>query len=336
MPTYLYVTLAGDDLVAIYDLDPASGALSGRREFALPGGPSPLAIDPTKRYMYIGLRASKEIASLRIDPATGGLTLMGRVPLESDPCYVSTDRRGAYLLSAYFAGGLVAVHPISPDGIVHGPPIEWRPTRRHAHCVMTDRSNRFVLLPHIFPSNAIYQFLFDENTGKLTPNDPPCFEPAEPVGPRHYVYHPALDLVYAINEQGGSVTAYHFDPEQGTVAPFQTLSTLPDDFTGRNTCAQIHLTPDGRFLYGANRGHDSIACYATDPDTGALTIVARQPTEKTPRAFNVDPGGRFLYVSGLDSGRLASYRIAQESGALEPLAVYPLGTRPMWVEALVL
>jgi len=117
----------------------------------------------------------------------------------------------------------------------------------------------------------------------------------------------------------------------GTLEPFQTLSTLPEGYTGRNTCAQIHITPQGSYLYAANRGHDSIACYAIDQETGALTSLGQQPAQATPRAFNVDPSGRFLLASGLDTGRMTVYRIEAGRGTLEPLGEVSVGERPMWV-----
>jgi 6-phosphogluconolactonase len=139
-----------------------------------------------------------------------------------------------------------------------------------------------------------------------------------------------------VNEQGSSVTAYRFQASSGTLSPLQTLSTLPAGFDGPNTCAQIHISPSGRFLYAANRGHDSIACYAADPATGRLTAVGQRRTEKTPRAFNLDPTGRYLYAAGLDSWRLAAYRIDPEGGALTHLYTIDIGQGPMWVQILKL
>jgi 6-phosphogluconolactonase len=138
-------------------------------------------------------------------------------------------------------------------------------------------------------------------------------------------------VAYFVNEQGCSVTAYHFDPSTGTLAPFQTLSTLPQGFSAENTCAQIHITPSGGFLYASNRGHDSIAGFAIDPSSGRLRAIGQQPTEPMPRAFSVDPDGDFLFASGLVSGQLASYRIDRSNGTLQPLERYRVGERPMWV-----
>jgi 6-phosphogluconolactonase len=246
------------------------------------------------------------------------------------------DQTRRFLFSAYYFDGLVAVHPIDENGAAGGPPVEWRSTAVKAHCFRTDPSNRYAFVPHTGESNFIAQFKFDGETGALTPNDPPRVEADEGAGPRHFLFHPDKDVVYFSNEQGGSVTAYRFDPSAGTLAAFQTVSTLPEGFTEHNHCAQINITPSGRFLYVSNRGHDSIACFAIDGDTGELTALGQQPTEQRPRAFTVDPTGNFLLAAGQESGRLASYRIDAETGKLEPLKIYDIGDNPAWVLALAL
>ena len=234
-------------------------------------------------------------------------------------------------MSAYYHAGMVAIHGIGEDGAAGGAPIERLPTAAKAHCIQTDRSNKFAFVPHTAESNLIAQFRFDEETGALTPNAIPRVIAEEGAGPRHLVFHPDKDIAYVSNEQGGSVTAYRFDPSAGTLTAFQTLSTLPEDFVEHNHCAQIHMTPSGRFLYVSNRGHDSIACFVIDEVTGELSCVGRQATEPRPRAFAVDPTGSFLYAAGQESGRLASYRIDAQTGELEPLRVYDVGEHPAWV-----
>jgi 6-phosphogluconolactonase len=330
MPNRVYVPVAAEDKIVIWTMDAASGALQRQQEVSLPGGPGPLATDPAERFLYVGLRASCQMASMRFDPQTGGLSLLGTIPLESDPCYLSVDRTGRYLLASYYGAGHVSVHAMGKDGRLVPAPIEWRATAPKAHSIHTDRSNRYAFLPHVGESNRILQFLFDEETGHLTPNAVPVVVPPKGSGPRHYVYHPTLDCVYFDNEQASSVTAYRFEPATGTLSPFQTLSTLPEGFEGSNTCAQIHLTPSGEHLYAANRGHDSIACFGVDPVSGRLTALGQQPTEPTPRTFGIDPQGRYLYAAGQGTGRLAAYRIDAQ-GTLEPLDTYDAGERPMWV-----
>jgi 6-phosphogluconolactonase len=329
-----FVTLQKDDAIAIYDLDPASGALSGRREVGIEGGPAALAVHPSQRTLYVSLRGSKEYATMAIGEG-GALTLLDKVAVEADACYLKTDRAGRYLLSASYGGGVVGSLPLDDDGVAQGPPVSWIATAGGAHCIQTDPTNRYCFVPHILGRgpNLIYQFLFDAETGALTPNDLPTVQPPGPLGPRHYAFHPRLPIVYFDNEQGCSVTAYHLDTTRGTLTPWHTVSTLPEGWEGQNTCAQCWIHPSGRYLYASNRGHDSIACFALDPDTGVLTSLGQQPTEPTPRVFGLDPEGRFLFAAGQGSGRLASYRFEAE-GALAPLTVYEVGNMPMWVMIL--
>jgi 6-phosphogluconolactonase len=223
---------------------------------------------------------------------------------------------------------------VGSDGVLAFPPKEWRYTANAAHYINTDRSNRYAFVPHVDNRggpNAIFQFKFDEESGRLTPNAVPMCALPKNVGPRHICFHPTLDLVYSSDEQGSSATAYKFDRSAGTLSPFQTISTLPDDYDETNTCSQIQISPSGKFLYVPNRGHDSIASFTIDGSTGSLTATGRVPTEAVPRAFSLDPRGNFLLVSGGDSGRLASYRVDQDNGTLTPLDTYEGGSRPMWV-----
>ena len=331
MAFYTFVCIAGEDKILTHSMDPETGELDLLRSTMMEGGPSNLAVDPDQQFLYVGLRANPGLATFRIDHSSGELTLHGdRVSLEADPCCIATDRRGRFLLSAHYGGGLIGVHPVGDDGAVTGPPVEWRETLPKAHCVLMHRLNRFVLLPHVGESNAIFQFLFDEDTGKLTPSGVPRVDGYEGQGPRHYCYHPNLDVVYTSNEQGSAITAYHLDVSAGIVEPFQTVSTLPEGYSGNNSNAQIRITSSGKFVYVSNRGHDSIAGFAIDQTTGELTALGQQPTEPTPRVFNIDPSDTFLYAAGQGSTRLASYRI-EEDGGLTSLETYPLGENPMWV-----
>lgn len=331
MSCYVYVSLAGENKISIFTMDPETGKLQLKEDVSLSSGPGPLAVDPEQNFIYAGLRSTREIASFRIDRATAGLSLIKTISVEADSCYLSTDRRGRFLLSSSYGGGVAWVHSIGPDGAAQAPPVDWHITAPKAHSIQTDSSNRFAFVPHVGESNAIFQFEFDEETGRLTPNVVPRAVPEEQIGPRHYDFHPTRDILYADNEQGSSVTAYHFDPAAGTLEAFQTISTTPEDFEEYNDCAQIHIAPSGKFLYVSNRGHDSIASFAIDDETGRLTSTGQQPTEETPRAFNVDPAGRFLFAAGLGTGRLASYRIDPDSGTLTPLETYDVGQNPMWV-----
>ena len=336
MPTQLYVSLQGDDCIRRFDLDPQTGRLDALDPVSVPGGPAPMAVDPQGQFLHVGRRGVCEVSSFRIDPHTGALALIGAIPLDAEPCYLAMDRQGKFLFSAYYAAGKAAVHAINDNGAVGVPPTEWLDTATGAHALQTDPSNRFAFVPHIAGNgpNAIFQYRFDGQTGRLTPNTPARLSPPEPVGPRHFCFHPRKPIVYFSNEQGCSVTAYDLDATAGTLSARQTVSTLPADFDGDNTCAQIHMTPSGRMLFAPNRGHNSMACFAVDPATGALTPTDRIATEPVPRAFGIDPSGHFLYAAGLESGRLAAYRIEADQGTLHHLETYNVGRTPMWVTIL--
>lgn len=333
MPQYIYVTLSGEDTIACFSLDRETGRLTRTHTLQVPGGPAPLAIDPAQKFLYAGLRSSCQIASFAINPITGNLTPLGTIPLDADPCFLSTDRTGRFLLSSYYRAGVVAVHAIGSDRVVTMPPREWMTTAPNAHSIQTDPSNRFAFAPHTGP-NFIAQFRFDATSGRLTPNSPPTVRPEQQEEPRHFCFHPEKDIVYVSNERGSSVTAYRFNAVTGCLTAFQTISTLPHDYTGENLCAKIRITPSGQFLYVSNRGHDSIACFSLEPSSGQLASLGQTPTEKTPRAFSLDVEGQFLFAAGLESGNLASYRINGQTGELTPLGIYPVGKRPMWVLAV--
>lgn len=332
MALYAYIVIAGEHKILTYTLDP-SGKLDPHRETSLAGGPSNLAVTVDQEYMYVGLRAEPGLATLKIDKTTGGLEQKGNpTPLEVDPCCIAVDRTGKWILSAHYKGQRIGVHPVGDDRVATGP-ADWTHTLNGAHCVMTHPSNRYYFLPHVQDSNTIYQFLFDENTGKLTPNGIPKVDGYPGQGPRHYCYHPNLDVLYTSNEQSSAVTAYNLDASAGTLEPFQTVSTLPDGFDENNSNAQIRITGSGKFIYLTNRGHNSIAGYAIDQSSGAVTALGHTPTEPTPRVFNIDPTDQYLYAAGQGSNRLASYRI-EDDGALTALGTYALGEGPMWVEIL--
>ena len=334
MAFYMYLSITGEGKIALYEMDPDSGGLTFREDVAAGAGVMPLVADSDLERLYAGLRGEPSVQTYSLDRRTGGITLLGTTPFDWDTTYMSLDNTGRYLLSASNGHAVAGVHAIGSGGIVQAAPVDRQETARGAHYIQTDPSNRFAFVPHVSESNTICQFKFDEHTGRLIPNDPPRVEQPPDTEPRHYCHHPSLDVLYVDNEKASSVTAYRIDPDRGTLESIQTVSTLPTDFTGENTCAQFHIHPTGRFIYVSNRGHDSIAGFAIDPDSGLLSAIGQTPTEKTPRAFNLDPQGRFLYAAGQADGRLASYRIDQDTGALAPLDVYDVGPSPAWVMVL--
>jgi len=333
MPYYMYVALQEDDKILVHTIEPQTGKLTPQAEVSIPGGPFTMAISPDRKFLYAGCRDTPQIASFQINQDSGGLTQNGTIPVEGWPVYIATDRKGKFVLSAYYQGAHVGVHPIGADGSVGDPPIEWLATATGAHAMQTDSTNSYAFAPHIAGNgpNAIFQFKFDENTGHLTPNSPAKVEPEEFLGPRHFCFHPSLDVLYFSNEQDCSVTGYRLDTGNGTLSAFQTITTLPEGYTERNTCSQIQVSASGRFLYAPNRGHDSIACFSIDTATGQLTGNGIVASEARPNALCLSPQDRFLYSAGQESGRMASFSVNSDSGKLTPLETYPLGNAPVWV-----
>ncbi len=333
MPHYMYVAVQGDNKISVFTVDPQTGDLTPQADVSVPGGPFTMAISPDSRYLYAGCREVQQIVSFQIDQANGGLTQNGSVSVEAWPTYIATDRKGKFVLSAYYQGAHVGVHPIADDGSVGGAPIEWLETATGAHAMQTDPTNTYAFVPHIAGNgpNSIYQFRFDENTGHISYNTPPSVEPVAFSGPRHFCFHPSLDVLYFSDEQGCSVTGYRLDTSQGTLAEFQTVTTIPEGFDERNTCSQIQVAASGRFLFAPNRGHDSIACFTVDTASGELSSNGIVPSEARPNALCLGPGDRFIYSAGQDSGQMAIFSVDQQSGELSRAGTLPLGNGPGWI-----
>ena len=331
--TFLYVSVAAEKRIAVYRLHGDTGKLTHRGDYPVADGePGALTVDPARRFLFAAVRSTGMLAAFRIDAGTGKLTHLNTVPAGPDPAHLSTDATGRYLLAAYYVDAKVTVHAIGQDGTLGEKPLQSLPTADKAHAVVPDPSNRFVLVPHTGP-DAIFQFVFEAKTGRLSANEPAKLVTPKGTGPRHIVFHPSRAIAYVANEQGGSVTAYALDPKGGTLRPAQTVSTLPADFRGTNACAEIRVHPSGKFVYVSNRGHDSIAVFALDGE-GKLSVIGQEPTEKTPRSFDLDPSGKYLFAAGEASGKLVTYGIDGKSGQLKKQEVYVVGKMPWWVLAV--
>src|SRR6266446_6077320 len=303
--------------------------------------------DPEKRLrrndmadvLYVGLQDDDKIVTFGIDAGAAKLVPRAETPAVGAPSVfaVSPDRRALYV-GYRGTPGIESCRIDSASGALTslGRVATEHPPTRFAFVPHIARQQDNVLEPpkNIPGPNFIAQFRFDAATGRLHPNGK--LEPNTPIGPRHYCFHPTLDVVYFSDEQGCSVTAYRVDRASGTLSVVETTPSLPAGVTVRNTCSQIHLTPSARFLYVGNRGHNSIAGFAVDPATGRLTQAGHAPTEAVPTAFGLDSTGMFLFAAGTASGRLASYRVDGGTGALKPLETYTVGRRPAAVLAVPL
>jgi 6-phosphogluconolactonase len=272
---------------------------------------------------------SGAVSAFAVDQGTGALRLLNQQASKGGaPCYVTAADSGRFVLVANYTGGNVAVLPVRGDGSLgeavdveqdagSGPNRE-RQEAPHAHSVLLDRANRFAYSCDL-GTDKVMVYRFDPRKGGLSSGTPPSFSTKPGAGPRHLAFHPRGRFVYVLNELDSTVTALAQDPARGTLRELQTLSALPAGFAGANTGADIHLTPDGRYLYSSNRGHDSLACFAVDARTGALRPVGHTPTEgATPRNFVIDPAGRFLLVANQKSDTVVTFRLEPGTGALRP------------------
>lgn len=321
-----------------YRFDPVGAKVTPLGLAAAATNPSFLAIHPNHRFLYavneVGNyqgQKSGGVSAFVIDRATGKLKLLNEVASKgADPCYITVDRAGKYVLVANYTGGSVAVFPILEDGrlgeaaaflqhVGHGA----NPDRQegpHAHSIDLSPDNRFAIVDDLgLDETLVYRF--DKDKGSLTPNDPQVYTTlamAKPgAGPRHFALHPSGKFGYVINEMQSTVSAFSFDTAAGVLRPLQTLSTLPKDFAGKNDDAEIEVHPSGNFLYASNRGHDSIAVFAIDPKQGTLTLVEHVPAKgETPRSFEIDPTGTLLFAANEKSDNIVVFRIDPKTGRL--------------------
>ena len=347
MALYVYVSNAEDGDIGLYTLEGDGKLMPGPR-FKAAKPVMPLAVSPDKRFLVAAVRSSPPLAwSYRVDPASGGLEPIGSGPLAESLPYISFDATGRWLLGASYGGGLVCVTPVGAAGRV-GDPLQVIPTARNAHAIRADRTNRFVFVPHL-GTDQIFQFLFEANTGRLMSNTPPLVQLKAGSGPRHLVTSSDNRFVYVLNELTATVTTLALDSQTGLLREFESVSTLPPDSklrpgaprptVGRDVSSDIwasdlHLTPDGRFLYAAERTSSTIGALAVDSASGRLRYVGSTATEKQPRGFAIDPTGRYMFVSGEKSDTISSYAIDAYSGALGLLGKYPTGKGSNWVEVI--
>ena len=309
--------------------NPSSGKLTPLGLAAETSNPSFLAIHPNRRFLYaVNENANGMVTAFSIDHATGKLTMLNSVSSRGNgPCHLAVDHTGKYVFVANYGSGSVAVLPIHEDGslgestaFVQHSGSSANPQRQkgpHAHCVTETTDGRLLVEDLGLDEVVIYRF--DASKGTLTPNDPPFAKLAPGSGPRHLAFGPGGRNAYVLSEMKSTVTAFHYDRARGSLEEFQTISTLPADFQGSSSGAEIAVSPNGKFLYASNRGHNSIAVFAIDPKSGALTALERVPSGgKTPRNFAIDPTGHWLFAAHQDSDNIVIFRIDPQTGIPKP------------------
>ncbi len=294
--------------------------------------PSFLTFDRGRRYLYavnevreFAGKPCGAVSAFAIDSTEGNLTLLNQQPsLGADPCHLAFDRTGKFLIVANYTGGNISVLPIRRDGSLgpatdvvqhRGFGIKAQQDGPHPHCVVMDRSNRILVSDLGIDKVMIYRLA--ATTGKLNASNAPWVSLSPGAGPRHLTLHPRAPFVYVINELNSTMTAFKYSGARGSLRAIETVSTLPKDFSDESYCADVHVSPSGRYLYGSNRGHNSIAVFAIDQRSGRLNPVEHTSTKgKWPRNFVIDPTGRFLLVANQHSDTVITFRIDQRTGIL--------------------
>jgi 6-phosphogluconolactonase len=324
-----------------FEFDAATGKLTNGAVAAETRDPSFLAIHPSKRWLYSAGEGPGEVSAFALDARTGKLTFInGQTTGGGAPCHLSVDSKGKNVLAANYNGGSVCCLPIQEDGslgkasafIQHtGKSVDpKRQTHPYAHSINLDAANRFAFVADL-GLDKVLVYRFDSVAGTLKPNDPPAVDVAKGAGPRHFAFHPSGKFAYVINELNSTVTAMRYDADKGLLTPLQSLSTLPGPHPGNST-AEVVVHPSGKFLYGSNRGHNSIAVFAINPDTGELKVVGHQGKDiKTPRNFALDPSGTWAIVANQDSDSMVVFKVDAKTGELLPTDVRAAVKRPVCV-----
>jgi 6-phosphogluconolactonase len=351
--TFVYVSNGGDGNIAVIKLNPQTGDMKLVEK--VPAGPNimHMASSPDHLFLYASIRSEPfSVISYSINSETGHLTQLSKEPLPDNMVYISVDQTGRFLLSVSYTDAKIAVNSIDLKGLVQAQPVQIIPTAPKPHSILVDASNRFVYVPHL-GNDQIKQFLFNESTGVLTPNDPNIVYTKDGSGPRHLDFSPNDKFVYVSNELDGTVYSYKINNKTGILTEIQRISVFPTtishepsssvaEYTAPGMAdgkaatnikvADIHITPDGKWLYVSERVTNTITAFAVDRHLGNLTYIGNYDTEKMPRGFNIDPKGNFVIVAGQKSDHISVHAINPETGELKLLDRYESGKDPNWIE----
>jgi 6-phosphogluconolactonase len=327
--TVVFVACARSDEIVRYGFDPDRDGLRPAGSVGVPGGITPLVVDPVRRVLYAGLRDQPAAVSFTIDPAGGGLSPRGRVPLDDAPMDLALDASGRFLLSASYAGSTFAINAVDGGGGI-GPSIERTPTPPKAHAIRTAAANRFLFVTAL-GADAVLQYRFDAATGRTSANAVPQANATPGSGPRHLAVHPRGDIVYVNGELDGSVMSFALDAVSGALRPLQRSSMLPDPPPEEPWAADLALHPGGAFLFASERRSSTLASFDLRGEPGALRRIATLVTETQPRALAIDPAGAHLFAAGEISNHVTVYAIDQQTGELTARQRVATGAKPVWI-----
>jgi 6-phosphogluconolactonase len=333
-----------------FRFDASTGRLTSLGLAGETPNPTFLAVSPNHRFLYAANEISNyegsksgSVSAFAVDRETGKLTFLNKVSSRgADPCHVAVDKAGKHVMAANYTGGSVAVFPVREDGrleeasaFVQNAGSSVNPERQegpHTHSMNLSPDGRYAIVADL-GLDQLLVYHYDSSLGTLAADNPPFARVHPGAGPRHLAFHPSGKFAYVINEMGSTVTAFSYDAASGALQELQTVSTLPKGFAGENTTAEVEVHPTGRFLYGSNRGHDSIAVFAIDARKGTLTPVEYVSTQgKTPRNFAIDPTGSYLLAANQDSNNLVVFRIDTQSGHLTPTGQVAEVPAPVCIE----
>lgn len=314
--------------IYVFRFTPATGVIGAVELAAETPNPSFVAIHPDGKHLYsVSEVNGGSVSAFSIDTKTGKLAPINTESTRGGgPCHLVVDKTGRNVLVANYGGGSIAALPLRPDGgllpasafIQHtGSSVD--PRRQgapHAHSINLSANNQFAIVADL-GLDKLLVYRFDASKGSLTPNEPPSISLKPGSGPRHFAFHPNAKFAYAINEMASAISAFRWDGGNGKFEDLQSISTLPADFNGNNTTAEVQVHRSGKFVYGSNRGHDSIAAFAADPQKGTLKYIANYQTGgKTIRNFAIDPTGGYLFAENQNSDSITVFKIDQKSGKL--------------------
>jgi 6-phosphogluconolactonase len=322
--------------IYVYRMDQTSGAMEPLSKATGITNPSYLAFDSTRRFLYavnelktFENKPTGTVSAFAVDPKAGKLEFLNkRMTHGTDPCHVLVDKKGKYVFVANFMSGSICILPVLEDGslgeasdfIQHqGSSIDSvRQQGPHAHAITLDEAGRFAFVPDL-GLDKVMTYRFDPKRGMLEPNEVPWVKMKPGAGPRHVTFHRSGQFAFLINELDSTLASLAYDGRRGAFKVLQIVPTLPEGYQGESTCADVQVSPGGAFVYGSNRGHDSIVIYRINQRTGRLTYVGHQSTRgKTPRGFGIDPTGRFLLAANQDSDTVVTFQIEPKTGKLLP------------------
>ena len=333
MLNHLYVPITEEQKSFIYNIDPSTGKLSIYKEQTFTSQPWQVCVDPNYKYLYQTIRNKNwgGIITFKINQQNGDIDKIGEIELKTTAVYITTDQTGKFIFCSYMIPGMVTVHRIKDNGTIDSKAIDTHTTEIYAHYISTDPLNRFAFVPHVHPTDTIFRFLFNQETGKLESYNYRRINTYNGYGPRHLAFHPFLNILYSNDESSSTITAYAINEKTGNLTLIQRLPTISiENFADENTTGTIRIHPKGKSIYVTNRGHDSISIFSINPLTGLLKFVDNQPTGEIPRTLAIDTQGKFLFSGSDETGQIFTYRI-EKSCKLLPLDIYDVGDLPAWI-----